>query len=297
MNTCIELLRAGTATLADFSESPRIDAIVLLSKVTGYSRTKLLADPTTKVADDLCASYFEILATRRTGTPVAYITGEKEFYSLPFVVSPNVLIPRPETELLVGLGSAEILRCVSSFVAQSEIRKAETRKVRILDLGTGSGCIAISLAVELSKNQIPTDILAVDYSDEVLTLARKNAELLGVDNIRFAKSNWFSEVTGTFDLILSNPPYIPLNDPHTSPDTRFEPQTALFSGRDGCDAYREIFASVRHFLCPQGLFLGEHGITQGQTLAEMATGAGFSKGNVRVHRDLTDRDRIIACRK
>lgn len=291
MKTCLELIKAGTAILADSSDSPKLDATVLLSKVTGCTRTKLLADPNHSVAENIAEQFFYLISERYKGTPVAYLTGEKEFFSLPFFVSPSVLVPRPETEQLVGLALAEIQH--GHTLSRS---RAELRPVRILDLGTGSGCIAITLAIELSKIRVKSEILAVDVSDEALIIAEKNAARLGAESVRFSKSHWFTNVSGTFDLIVSNPPYIPLNDPHTSSDTRFEPQLALYSGLNGCEAYREIFSSIRHFLTPQGLFLGEHGIFQGEMLAQMAVGAGFAKHNVQIYRDLTDRDRVISCR-
>lgn len=281
MQTCFELIRTGTDSLTESSDSARLDAIVLLSKVSGLSRTRLLADPHTPLSSVICEQFFELLAQRRQGVPVAYLVGEKEFFSLPFSVSSAVLIPRPETEQLVELALSLV---------------ADRPDPVILDLGTGSGCIAIALAVELRMRRIRASILAVDACSDALQVAQRNAELLEAGDIRFAQSDWFSAVSGSFDLIVSNPPYIPVGDQHVSADTHFEPRHALYSGLDGCDAYRRIFAQLRTYLSPGGAFLGEHGIEQGAILRTLAGQSGFAPDATRTHPDLSGRDRFITCR-
>lgn len=281
MHTCYELIRTGTDSLVESSSSARLDAIVLLSKVSGLSRTRLLADPHTPLPAAICEQFFELLAQRRQGVPVAYLVGEREFYSLPFAISSAVLIPRPETEQLVDLALSLL---------------ADRPDPVILDLGTGSGCIAIALALELRRRRMKASILAVDRCPEALHIAQKNAELLQADNVRFAQSDWFSAVSGMFDLIVSNPPYIPVGDPQVSSDTHFEPRHALYSGPDGCDAYRTIFSRLRSYLSPGGVFLGEHGIEQGATLRTLAGQSGFAPDATRTHPDLSGRDRFITCR-
>jgi len=225
--------------------------------------------------------FFELLQQRRTGVPVAYLVQEREFYSLPFRVASSVLIPRPETEQLVELA-----------ISQLSCKPAP----KILDLGTGSGCIAITLALELRKSKTHAAVTGVDISAQALEIARSNALRLGAEGIQFYQSSWLESVHEIFDLIVANPPYIPVDDPNTSSDTCFEPKIALFSGVDGCDAYREILKTVRSHLKSDGIFIGEHGINQGACVRELAVRGGFRVDCVQTHQDLTGRDRFVVCK-
>ena len=207
---------------------------------------------------------FSALASRRAaGEPVAYLVGSREFYGRDFAVSPAVLIPRPETELLVDLA------------------KAGPAPSRILDLGTGSGCLAITLALEMPD----AEVTAVDVSPGALAVSRGNAERLGA-HVRFIESDWFSAVQGErFDFIVSNPPYVADGDPHLSQgDLRFEPMTALACGRDGLDAIRHLVREAPMHLLPGGRLLFEHGYDQADAVAALLAAAGY--GDIERHHDL-----------
>ncbi len=205
--------------------------------------------------------------------PSAYIVGRREFFGLEFLTTPAVLIPRPETELLVELALARI---------------PENQPCRVLDLGTGSGAIAISIAM----NRLSAVVTAVDQSREALGMARENAVRLGVPDLRLLQSNWFSTLTGeVFDLIVSNPPYVEAADPHLKQgDVRFEPLSALASGADGLDDIRRIAAAVPQHLKPGGWLLFEHGYNQGESCREILVQQGFSA--VETFRDLAGLERV-----
>lgn len=291
MDTVSRLIKFATTAFDDGSaaarsESPRLDAVVLLGYVTGLSTTKLLTEPHLGIDEAAGRRFCELVAERVRGVPVAYLVGEREFFSLPFAVSEAVLIPRPETEQLVELA-------VGHLKQRRPLQGAAP--TRVLDLGCGSGCIAIAVALSANKLRIPVEIVAIDHSEAAVTVAMRNAQRLGTDGIRFLVSDWFGAVRGEFDLILTNPPYVPLNSPHLSGDTRFEPPSALFAGVDGGDAYRCILLNVARFLAPGGLFLGEHGIEQGAMLRQLAIQGGFAPNRVRTVSDLTNRDRFLMC--
>jgi len=217
---------------------------------------------------------FELLVVRRAaGEPVAYITGHREFYGLDFKVAPTVLIPRPETELLVELALERIPRDTSRHV---------------LDLGTGSGCVAAAIA----KHRPRAQVTATDSSPGALALARENAHTLGVSNVEFARGEWFQAVPDRrFDLVVSNPPYVAAGDPHLGQgDLRFEPAAALISGEDGLDAIRLIVARAPAYLAPRGWFLFEHGYDQAARSRALLDAAGFQA--VFSRRDLADVERV-----
>jgi release factor glutamine methyltransferase len=269
-----ELLAAAAKRLESVSDSPRLDAEVLLAHAGGWNRTILFAWPERQV-DATAAARFGLLLDRRCqGEPVAYLTGTREFWSRDFQVNPGVLIPRPETELLVE----QALDTVAGMT-----------QPRILDLGTGSGIVAITLAAELPKAQVT----AVDVSRDALAVARGNAERHGIRNLRLLSSDWFSSLPNgeRFDLIVSNPPYIAASDPHLSEgDVRFEPSLALTSGNDGLYAIRLIIQTSRNFLIPGGWLLFEHGWDQGQKAVELLLEAGyFSASTIS---DLLGNDRV-----
>ena len=197
-------------------------------------------------------------AALRRGEPVAYIVGEREFFSLEFKVTPAVLIPRPETELLVEFALEQI---------------APDSACRVLDLGTGSGCIAISIA----QHRPHADIVAVDASVAALEIARDNARRHAVTAIEFVQSDWFGALSGRqFDLIVANPPYVAADDPHLERgDVRFEPAAALTGGGDGLACIRLIVASAPQYLRTGGWLAFEHGYDQSERVRELLATAGF----------------------
>ena len=234
------------------------DAQVLLCHAMGRDATYVIAHPEAPVRPEARAAYDALVERRSAGEPVAYLTGEREFYGRSFKVTPAVLIPRPETELLVDAALERI---------------PPRAQARVLDLGTGSGCVAIAIASErpLSK------VIAVDQSLEALAIARRNAVNLSIGNIAFVQGDWFTGLRKErFDLIVSNPPYIATGDPHLEQgDVRFEPRIALESGADGLDAIRAIIAGARGYLAAGGWLLLEHGHDQGAKVRALMRDATF----------------------
>ena len=217
---------------------------------------------------------FEALISRRlNGEPIAYILGCREFYGLNFLVTPDTLIPRPDTETLVEAALAKI---------------PNKSNLSILDLGTGSGAIALAIA----RNRPQANVIAVDTSNSALEIANKNAENLNIHNIEFVLSDWFENLSNQrFDVIVSNPPYIEENDVHlTQGDLRFEPMSALASGEDGLDDIRKIIDSCLVYLKPQGWLMFEHGYNQAAQVADLMAQAGLS--NIETIKDLGDNDRV-----
>ena len=254
-----------------------LDARVLLCHAIARDTAYVLAHPEAALRAAELESYRALIARRAKGEPVAYLTGEREFYGRSFQVSPAVLIPRPETELLVDLALERIPPDAPS---------------RVLDHGTGSGCIAIALASERSHAKI----LALDQSVEALGVARRNAVAAHVGNVAFLQSDWFSALgRELFNLIVSNPPYVASGDPHLGEgDLRFEPRAALDGGADGLDAIRRIVAEAKSHLGPGGWLMFEHGYDQGERARLLLHGAGY-EGIFTAH-DLAGTDRVSAGR-
>ncbi len=228
--------------------------------------------------DAIARQRFEALLARRiAGEPVAYLTGRRGFWTFDLLVSPQTLIPRPETELLVELALE---------------RAPPDTALRMADLGTGSGAIALALAHERRQAQV----IAVDVSEGALEIARANARALGLVNVEFRHGDWLAPLAGErFDLIASNPPYIGDDDPHLREgDLRFEPARALSSGPDGLEAIGIILRDAPVHLRPGGWLLLEHGWKQGEAVRELLIAAGFDA--VCTHRDLEDRDRVTSGR-
>lgn len=209
--------------------------------------------------DATTAAEMATLVTRRaTGEPIAYLVGTREFYGRDFTVTPDVLIPRPETELLVEIASAKV---------------GADRTATILDLGTGSGCIVVTLALELPQ----AALTAVDVSVAALAVARGNATRLGA-NVSLIESDWFAALAPQrFDLILANPPYVAADDPHLEKgDLRFEPEVALTDRADGLAAIRRIVADAPGWLNPGGELLFEHGYDQAAAVRDLLEQAGYA---------------------
>lgn len=268
-----QLLDKASRQLAEYSPSPRVDAEILLCHVLGCTRTHLFTWPD-KLLEDNHTDRFNVLLTRRCeGTPVAYLTGQREFWSLDFKVSPDTLIPRPETELLVET----VLKKFSS-----------ADKLSLLDMGTGTGAIAISIAHEKPK----WEITATDISAASLAIAQINSEQHKTSNLKLTESDWFQQLGDEpFDVIVSNPPYIAETDKHLRQgDVRFEPAGALVSGSDGMNAIRHICAHAKQHLKPGGALLLEHGYDQKQAAHDCFLSAGFH--NIGQYDDLASQPRI-----
>ncbi len=237
-----------------------IDARLLLQSVLNINHAYLLAHSDQALTPQQ-AQNFHLLVTRRAqGEPVAYLIGKREFYSLNFTVTPAVLIPRPETELLVDLALERIPASCAC---------------KVLDLGTGSGAIAIAIA----RHRTLAKVSAVDSSTDAAVIARMNVQHLGASNVRVVTSDWFDEIAAEkFDLIVSNPPYVADGDPHLDQgDLRFEPQAALTAGADGLDCIRHIITSAATYLVVGGWLLLEHGYDQATACRRLLVEAGFGE--------------------
>ncbi|EOC0417501.1 peptide chain release factor N(5)-glutamine methyltransferase [Cronobacter malonaticus] len=254
------------------SESPRRDAEILLEFVTGRTRTFILAFGETALTDDELARLDALLARRAAGEPVAYLIGQREFWSLPLEVSPATLIPRPDTECLV----------------EQALARLPATPCRILDLGTGTGAIALALASERPD----CHVTALDVIPEAVELAKRNAQRLGIDNVTVLQSHWFSALTDArFSLIVSNPPYIDGDDPHLSQgDVRFEPKSALVADNAGLADLETLVTEARRFLEDNGWLMLEHGWQQGEAVRELFTRAGYQ--GVETCRDYGGNERL-----
>ena len=242
--------------LAD-SGLPLLEARMLLERVLGKTRAWLIAHADEAAGAEAAQAFLVLAERRRQGEPVAYILGEREFYGLDFAVARAVLIPRPETELLVELALA---------------RMPANADLRVLDLGTGSGAIAVALA----KQRAQARLTAVDVDYAALSLARANAARHRV-SVRFFCGDWFGALSGeSFDLIVSNPPYVASADPHLAAgDVRFEPQRALVGGADGLDCIRAIVAKAGAHLAPGAWLLFEHGYDQAAACRALLDAQGY----------------------
>jgi release factor glutamine methyltransferase len=250
-----------TSVLSLDASTARIEVQALLQHVLKVSRAYLLAFPERFLNDAEQREYETLFQRRLHGEPIAYILGEREFFDLKFKVTPATLIPRPETELLVELALLHLPTL------------SLEKRLRVLDLGTGSGAIALSIA----HARPDVEVVAVDTSNEALSVAHENAEILGIKNAVFIFSNWFAVLDRKrFDLIVSNPPYIASDDAHLHQgDLRFEPATALASGYDGLDDIRSIVLDAQKYLEPCGKLLLEHGYNQAAKVRELMNQAGF----------------------
>ena len=268
-NRCDQWL-ARAARLID-GDSPKLDSELLLSHVTGWSRTSFRAWPERRLTPEDIAAFQKLVNQRVAGAPIAHLLGKQEFWSLPLLVDASTLIPRPDTECLVEAALALPL----------------PEDARVLDLGTGTGAIALALASERPG----WSVTATDAHESALELAASNAAALGL-KVHLLHSDWFGQLKPEkYHLIVSNPPYVARADVHLQQgDVRYEPQRALVSGQDGLDDIRHIVTAAPGWLCPQGLLMLEHGYDQGEQVREVFRCAGFAK--VETRRDYGQRERF-----
>ena len=266
------LLAEGAARLATASETPHLEAELLLAHALGCNRARLKSHPEEVPATEARGRYADLVTRRAEGEPLAYIVGFKHFWTLKLAVTPAVLVPRPETELLVERSLA--------------LLPAPT--ARILDLGTGSGAIALALANERPKWQVT----ATDVSSEALAVAQANAASHALTHVEFLQGSWFEPLAGRlFELIVSNPPYIGADEPElVSPALRREPRGALSPGEDALSCLHTIIHTAPPHLEHGGWLLLEHGSTQADAVARALVARGFT--HVRSHRDLAGHERM-----
>ncbi|NIH15633.1 peptide chain release factor N(5)-glutamine methyltransferase [Serratia symbiotica] len=264
-------LKAAAARLTH-SDSPRRDAEILLGFITGRARAFLLAFDETRLTPQQQQQLEALLVRREQGEPVAYLVGEREFWSLPLSVSPATLIPRLDSECLVALA----------------LERLPIASCHILDLGTGTGAIALALASERPD----CTVIGVDVQPDALALAQHNAQKLTISNVQFLQGNWFSSLAPQhFALIASNPPYIDADDAHLMQgDVRFEPANALVAAQQGLADLDAIVRQAPQHLQPQGWLLLEHGWQQGRSVRALMLAAGFRA--VATYRDYGHNERV-----
>lgn len=266
-----ELLRQAAARLAPVSESARLDAELLLARVLGRDRTWLFTWPDREVDQAPEIAFRSLLDERIAGKPVAWLLGEREFHGHLFRVTPDTLIPRPDSELLV----------------ETTLRLLPETTQRLADLGTGTGAVGISLALARPAWRL----ILTDIHAETLTVAQENAARLGATQVQCRLSDWLEQVPAELDAIVSNPPYVAEQDPHLQQgDVRFEPRRALVAGSDGLDAIRVIVMQAPEKLRPGGLLALEHGYDQGEAVRALLGAAGFRAPVT--EQDLAGRDRV-----
>jgi len=267
------LLQIGREKLAPHSLA-RLEAEVLLCHALGVGRSFLFANPDLEVPLKRSNDFQTLLRRRCQGEPVAYLVGKRAFWTFDLKVTPDVLIPRPETEVLVELALSRI---------------PPDADWRIADLGTGSGAIALAIALERAKCAVH----ATDLSQAALAVARHNIKTLNLDNVQLSQGCWLQPLTGKFQMIVSNPPYVPWNDPHLQQgDCRFEPEMALSPGLDGLAAIREICQQSVNQLESGGFLLIEHGHDQGPEVGKIFSQSGYQ--SVTTHQDLAGLDRVTS---
>lgn len=277
VNSIREVLRLADKRLTPTSPTPCLDAEVLMAHMLKTQRSYLHSRPEKALKPNQLKEFRNLIDKRYAGQPIAYLTGHREFWSLEFEVTPDVLIPRPETELLIEVALNIIPKHKDWMVA---------------DIGTGSGAIAVALAHE--RTRIAID--ACDNCNHALAIAKNNAEKHNAHNISFYWSDWLSNLPDQkYQLIISNPPYIAETDPHLQQgDVRFEPIVALQSGNHGFNALKSIASQARPRLAANGYLLLEHGYTQADQLASVLSQFGFS--NITVFPDLLGHQRVTIAR-
>lgn len=276
MTRATDAVRALGLRLAASSPSAALDAEILVAHALGLSRAALAADPGRELSVEEMRAVEALAARRLAGEPVAYLTGRREFWSLELEVASDVLVPRPETELVVELALAAI---------------ADVTAPRVLDLGTGSGAIALAIAHERGDALVT----ATDDSAAAIALAARNAKRLAIGNVEFAPGSWYRPVAGRrFHAIVSNPPYVAESDAALAA-LAHEPRRALGSGSDGMDAIAAICAGSPQHLAPDGFLAVEHGATQGAATRERMAQAGLER--IATHRDLASLERVTTARR
>ena len=260
--------------LGAHTDSAKIDSEILLAFVLKKNRAYLFAWPEKEIPATANERFKQLILQRQKGQPIAYLVGTKEFWSLPLSVNNQCLIPRPETELLVEL----------------VLRKCATGKQQILDLGTGSGAIALALAQEKPDWKIT----AIDNSQACVDLALLNQQQLGIDNVELFKSHWYNAIQAQkFSAIVSNPPYIDINDPHLKMgDVRFEPNSSLVAGDKGLNDLLIIIKGAKEYLQPAGQVFLEHGHDQATAVMQLLEENGFQQ--MQSHQDLNKNDRVCS---
>jgi release factor glutamine methyltransferase len=271
--TLQEFMQQATAQLQNHSPSARLDAEVLAMHVCGLNRAQLVTRADTPLSAPQQLTLRALLARRISGVPLAYLTGEREFWSMALRVTDATLIPRPDTETLVEQALARI---------------PQDAAWRIADLGTGSGAIALAIARERPR----CHIVATDISAPALAVARGNAERLGLVNITFRAGSWHLPLQDErFDMVVSNPPYLRAGDAHLrAGDVQFEPRHALVAGDDGLDAIRTIAHHIKASLNSGGWLLLEHGYDQARAVGEILRAEGY--GDIQCYQDLSGHDRV-----
>ncbi len=288
-------------TIAALLESTRLNKTdakallaYLLDKHLGWPRSALISKDQEPLPNELLIAWKSLEAQRASGVPVAYLTGVKAFHGIRLKINETVLIPRPETELLVDLSLEEIKRIHANYPNQT---------IQILDLGTGSGAIALAIAHECAISKMPINIriLGVDQSTAAIELARENAKILGLNHmVEFLQSSWYDAIPDrfqtAFEVIVSNPPYIQKDDPHLQEgDLRFEPKAALTDDSDGLSCIREIVNHAQHYLKPGSLIAIEHGYDQAAAVATLLENRAFH--NIGALTDLAGHLRVTLARK
>jgi release factor glutamine methyltransferase len=275
MTSVYDYLTGARDTLQQAGLAPgdaALDAEVLARHALGWDRARLVADGRSAAPPGFVERFHDFVARRSRREPVAFIVGRREFWGLDFEVSPAVLIPRPETELIVEAACAR--------------RPQRDAVTRIVDVGTGSGCLAIALAREFPAARV----VAIDISDAALAVAQRNAARLAKDRIAFVRADLLDGIAGPVDLIVSNPPYVP-SGAALSPDiVRFEPATALYAGEDGLALLKRLIASARTRIADGGLFIVEFGYGQDAAVADLAREAGWR--DVDIEHDLQSIPRV-----
>ena len=273
MPSITHVIEDAIKQLQSVSDSARLDSELLLCSVLKKDRSFLHAWPELELKQQQSDSFHQLLEQRLRGNPIAHILGERGFWSLNLKVTTDTLIPRPDTERLVEL-ALELIPAQAHW--------------KILDLGTGSGAIALSLAKENSD----CFITAIDQSIAAIDVAKQNAENNKISNIEFIQSDWFANLNNQqFDMIVSNPPYIKENDPHLQQgDVRFEPLSALAAGEDGLDNIRTIIKNSQQHLTAKGVLLIEHGYDQADAVCDLLRAANFTQ--VSNFKDYNDNPRV-----
>lgn len=278
MSTVAQTIQSGARSLDSRSDSPRLDAELLLGKILGLPRSGLIARGNDPVASECARDYASLIEQRLKGAPIAYLTGTREFWSMTLRVTPAVLVPRPETECLVELALRHLPERQASPLAD--------RACSVLDLGTGSGAIALAIASERPGVRVT----GVDISPSALEVAIQNAGDLGLSGIDWRLGSWFAPVAGErFDLIVANPPYIAAADPALEKLTA-EPAIALCDGPTGLEALAAIAGAAAPHLHDNGWLILEHGSNQARDVARLLERHGFT--DVRSHLDFSGKPRV-----